>query len=653
MRRKARSLYLLPLIFVALAIVMLYEVWQSPQRSGLSTFWSLAIAVGVSLVSLSAWVVRRSWQVPAIDTARLADLADQLAAQVSDQWTRAASDRGLVQHEPIPVRWRVPKAALAGSNTAAAASQRFGPFPGLQSVGVDQLAAGDINDLHAVYGGLGSGRLVIAGAPGSGKSSAGVVLVRRALAYRAQATADQRLRIPVLVMFTLEGWDPEIVPVMDWLMAMLRLTYSVLAARTGSGLIRRMIDDGLIAVVLDGLDEIAEHLRPVALEALSQQVAFRLVLLTRSDEMAAAVAASPLDGAAAVELQGVDAASAANYLLQAQLDPVPQQWLELASRLLAAPAGPLAQALSNPLALTLVRDTFRGPVYARQLLAFCDAASQSTSPEQVMDQLLDRVLPAAYAARPGRRRQRHDVATAMRTLGYIANLMDQAGTRELKWWQLLEWAPSVPRAVVTWLVCGLVGGVVGALAGEAISSMGVVLGVVFGLIVVYSVLAVSASGQAATASGRRADAWGPLTPVTSWRSDLMSGLKAAILAAAAGGAAVGALFAAASTSTVAMILGSGVALAVAIVTAIVSTATWSVCLVFAQLSVRHGTPIRLLSFLEGARKQNVLRTVGPVYQFRHARLQDRLAEHAESRRIPADIKAENVLSPEAGLSAGS
>jgi hypothetical protein len=29
--------------------------------------------------------------------------------------------------------------------------------------------------------------------------------------------------------------------------------------------------------------------------------------------------------------------------------------------------------------------------------------------------------------------------------------------------------------------------------------------------------------------------------------------------------------------------------------------------------------------LEDARDRNVLRTVGPVYQFRHARLQDRLA----------------------------
>jgi hypothetical protein len=34
----------------------------------------------------------------------------------------------------------------------------------------------------------------------------------------------------------------------------------------------------------------------------------------------------------------------------------------------------------------------------------------------------------------------------------------------------------------------------------------------------------------------------------------------------------------------------------------------------------------LMHFLEDARARHVLRTVGPVYQFRHARLQDRLAD---------------------------
>jgi hypothetical protein len=41
-----------------------------------------------------------------------------------------------------------------------------------------------------------------------------------------------------------------------------------------------------------------------------------------------------------------------------------------------------------------------------------------------------------------------------------------------------------------------------------------------------------------------------------------------------------------------------------------------------------------MRFLEDGRGRDVLRIVGPVYQFRHARLQDRLAEQAKTAKRP-------------------
>jgi hypothetical protein len=122
---------------------------------------------------------------------------------------------------------------------------------------------------------------------------------------------------------------------------------------------------------LDGLDEIPEALRPVALQALSEQADFRVVVLTRSAEMTAAAQRGFLQGAAALELQDVDPRAAAGYLTRAQLDPPPPGWRELTSRLRARPWSPLARALSNPLALTLVRDTYRGLDDVGELLEFC------------------------------------------------------------------------------------------------------------------------------------------------------------------------------------------------------------------------------------------------------------------------------------------
>ena len=43
------------------------------------------------------------------------------------------------------------------------------------------------------------------------------------------------------------------------------------------------------------------------------------------------------------------------------------------------------------------------------------------------------------------------------------------------------------------------------------------------------------------------------------------------------------------------------------------------------LALRGRLPWRLFAFLEDAHKKGLLRQVGDVYQFRHARLQDRLA----------------------------
>jgi hypothetical protein len=148
------------------------------------------------------------------------------------------------------------------------------------------------------------------------------------------------------------GWDPENQPVQDWLTIRLGQTYPQLASRDGALKAALLLATSKIAVILDGLDEIPEELRPIALRVLSQQTAFRLVILTRLDEMVAAAAKSHLEGAAAVELQDIDAATAAEYLTRVQLDPPPPGWSDLTDLLRDAPDAPVAKALNTPLTLT-------------------------------------------------------------------------------------------------------------------------------------------------------------------------------------------------------------------------------------------------------------------------------------------------------------
>jgi hypothetical protein len=682
---------------VAVSGALLWVVWRSPQRSDLSTFGAFAVAVIVPLVSLVIYLTNVRQAGETVRGRPLDEVTDSLAVVVTEQWTRAALERRLLQPGPIPVLWERSVKPLAGPVSAAVESRQFPPLPGLSPTVRRQLRGGRLQDLHAVYGGLGSGRLVIIGEPGSGKTGAAVLLVLAALKHRQQVPPHDRQLVPVPVMFTLHGWDPSTQRVADWLAAQLQATYPLFAGKAGRAIAAGLVNAGRVAVFLDGLDEIAEDLQPVALQALSQQTAIRLVVLARSFEMMAAARQGFLEGAAALELRAVDATAAADYLTRVQLDPPPRGWTELTGRLRREPGSSIAKALSNPLTLTLIRDTYRSGDDIRGLLDFCDVIGD-VSGEDIQDHLLDRVLPAAYAPAPGEAAH-YELDVARRTLSCIAARMSQEGTRDLSWWGVPAWASAVPRVIVTGAVFGLMFGLgsrnpVFGLAGGAVFAYFYLLGdrrkaparraplrwrhllsrssllpglgyaltggavcTVFGLAIRLGAgqTAALAAGVgigaglagvlAAGLSRSAADDASPLGPRVSWQRDQAFGLAVGLmlgLGLSLGvGLGIGLTYAFALESAPAPGQVAGLVLALVwllvfgLVFGLVFPRTWTVSLTFAQLALRWRTPVRLLRFLDDARQRDVLRTIGPVYQFRHARLQDRLAL-ANDRKGPED-----------------
>ena len=598
-----------------------------------------------------------------------------------EQWSRAALERQLVQPEPIPVRWMSSSRPLAGPVSAAVESRQFPPLPGLARLTPGQLRSGQLQDLYAVYGGLGSGRVVLVGGAGSGKSGAAILLVLDALKHRARLPAADRQLVPVPVLVTVHGWDPGTERIGPWLAARLQQTYPLFAGKRGLGDAAELVRAAKVAVILDGLDEISEHLRPAALRALSNQADFRVVVLSRGDEMAAAASQEFLHGAIALELRDVDPAIAADYLARVQRDPPPAGWGELISRLRRAPESPIARALSLPLTLTLIRDTYRGGNDVGELLGFCDAAGQAASRQDIEDYLLDRVLPAAYAPLPGEVPPRYQLQAAQLALGYIAARMSQAGSRDLAWWRIAGWAPAVPRVIATGLVFGFMfllgGGPVLALIavpvaglaytfggevarrsprrmaplrwrhllsrsslakGPAFALAGALFGgVIFWLAVGFRsglmvglVAAIGAGLAGILADGLSqpaADDTSPLTPPASWRRDQAFGLVIGLILGVSIGLGLGLVLTVRHLAGLlgGLVFGTLYGIGFGLVWGLTFPMTWTVSLSFAQLALRFRTPVRLLRFLDDARERNVLRTVGPVYQFRHARLQDRLA----------------------------
>ncbi len=222
-------------VAAAIAVVTvagLAVVWRSSHRADLEGFAGLAISVTGIAAGWIAWVWRHkdSQNSGVVSGQELGQLADLLAGAVDGEWTRAAGKRGLLEPEPIPVRWQRPSRAV---NRACGGRGDLDTFCAVARAGQSRGAAaagGPGKRAAKVYGGLGSGRLVIAGGPRSGKSSAAVLLILAALRHRQSVAGKVRPEVPVPVMFTLHGWDPGTQRAQDWLAERLRQTYPLFAA---------------------------------------------------------------------------------------------------------------------------------------------------------------------------------------------------------------------------------------------------------------------------------------------------------------------------------------------------------------------------------------------------------------------------------------
>lgn len=120
----------------------------------------------------------------------------------------------------------------------------------------------------------------------------------------------------------------------------------------------------------------------------------------------------------------------------------------------------------------------------------------------------------------------------------------------------------------------------------------------------------------------------PSTPMTTWRSDrTLNLLRPAVLGSF--GAFFGGLIGLVGWTGFWLVLGLTAGLFTSLVVS--KHRAWlTYLMVTAWLAYRRTLPWRLMPFLNEAHQLGLLRAVGPVYQFRHSELHDRLAAHARS-----------------------
>lgn len=238
----------------------------------------------------------------------LARAAEELANEITRRWQIEEEQRRVHDPFPLPVRWQDAPELL----TDRPENVRRLP-PGATAGPID--LNGDLHSVADVYRRIPSGRLVVLGRAGSGKSILTIRFVLDLLATPAPAAAEAGHPIPVI--FSLGSWDPTTTALHDWLIGLLLRDHPHLVERVpgGSTLAAALVDANLVLPVLDGFDEIAEGLRPDALEALNS-TSIPLVLTSRREEFDKVVrkAGTPLVWAAGVELVDLTPGDLTDYL---------------------------------------------------------------------------------------------------------------------------------------------------------------------------------------------------------------------------------------------------------------------------------------------------------------------------------------------------
>ena len=155
------------------------------------------------------------------------------------------------------------------------------------------------------------GRLLILGAPGSGKTTT-LLQLAQVLINRAEEDVNQ----PVPVLLNLSSWKDDKQSIKDWIIADLKLKYGV---RKDIG--QQWLEEAVIIPLLDGLDELASARQSLGVERINQFLQpsswlSPLVVCSRSEEYQRAATQLGLNGSTI--LQPLNQEKIRDYVLRTE-----------------------------------------------------------------------------------------------------------------------------------------------------------------------------------------------------------------------------------------------------------------------------------------------------------------------------------------------
>jgi len=458
-RQRARRLSTGALALLLLGVTSAASLWLAEfSHLGVPAV-TVTILGGIPGLYLAWAALKTERRREAHNNLNLSEVADHLASAVRDQWTDEAGMRRLNDPYPLPVSWVAADAALMDDWEVIQklASSGVGwpspPPTGDWATGPMDLA-GCENDIVDVLNSVPTGRLVVLGEPGAGKSMLMVRLLLDLLVRRASGG-------PVPVLVSLASWNPadKVKSLKDWFAEQLYIAHPALNAEVSAGartqsLVDALLHARLIIPILDGLDEIPEAGRRQAIAKMNDSPVMggSFVVTCRTEQYRKSVrpikdAEVTLRAAAAVELSQLDAESVGKYLTVDARPTRASLWAPVLQSL--GTQSPAGQALTTPLMIALARTIFNprpgeDEAEANDPGHLCDP--RLADRPAVESYLFDGFITATYRGQSGR----WTMQQIERWLAFLARHLEYKIKKpNYAWWELYQ---AVPEAV---LVAGM------------------------------------------------------------------------------------------------------------------------------------------------------------------------------------------------------